>query len=90
MLAGSSVGYKVLLMASLCHPCMSGSLCWLALPHQYFSKCSIGDLSVYWDEKIHSLEGDTGCGAETMFAFVVFTFHILHRTSDNVAASSSP
>ena len=44
-----------------------------------------------WFETIHSLGGrDINFGAETMFAFDVFTFHILKRTSDIVADSSYP
>ena len=52
--AGSSVGVKVLLMVSLFHPCMVGSMSG-GLPHQHVSRSNIASgLSVHLVERIHS------------------------------------
>ena len=91
VVTGSSVGVKVLLTASFSTLAWLGQ-CMAGLPHQHVSRCNIASgLSVYLVETIHSLGVDTSTLVlETILAFAVFTFHILNRTFDIVAAYSYP
>ena len=89
MLAGSNVGVKVLLMASLFHPCMVGSM------SGGFASSACFQMQHYmWVLSTFGLNDsfvggrDINFGAETILAFALFNFHILNRTFDIVAASS--
>ena len=89
VLAGSSVGVKVLLMASLFHPCMAGSMSGGFASSACFQMqhCKRALDTFGWNDSF------VGCryinsGAETILAFAVFTVHILNRSSDIVVASS--
>ena len=89
VLAGSSVGVKVLLMASLFHPCMVGSMSggFASSACIHMQHCKYALSTFGWNDSFVGGR-DINFGAETMFALAVFTFHMLKRTSDIVVAFS--